>query len=92
MVIQGVFRSDLRVTSKAKALEFYKGVKSVILIPVDQKDSLRVEPGQHISLVPKESIRNGTAPFAPSFHDEDGSLAYQNRKYINAYLNDLHGV
>lgn len=92
MVVQGVFKADLRVTSKATALEFYKGVKSVILIPVDQQDTLRVEPGQHISLVPKESTRNGTAPFVPSFYDEDGSLAYRNRKYINAYLNDLHGA
>ena len=90
MVVQGVFRSDLRVTSKGKALEFYKGVKSVILIPVDQEDTLRVEPGQHISIVPKESIRNGTTPFVPSFYDEDGSLAYRNRKHINAYLNKLH--
>ncbi|MBQ8245832.1 MAG: hypothetical protein IJZ42_01750 [Lachnospiraceae bacterium] len=73
-------------------MDFYKGVKSVILIPMDQKDSLRVEPGQHISLVSNESIRNGSAPFVPSFYDEDGALAYQNRKYINAYLNDLHRV
>ena len=90
MVIQGVFKADLRVTSKTKALEFYKGVKHVILIPVDQEDSLRIEPGQHISIVPNKSIRNGSAPFVPSFYDEDGSLAYRNRKYINAYLNDLH--
>lgn len=90
MLVQGVFRSDLRVTSKAKAIEFYKGVKSVILIPVDKGNRLRVEPGQHISVVPVESIRNGSAPFVPSFYDVDGSLAYQNRKHINAYLNNLH--
>lgn len=90
MVVQGVFKSNLRVTSKATALEFYKGVKSVILIRMNQKDTLRVEPGQHISVVQNVSIRNGSAPFVPSFFDEDGSLAYRNRKYINAYLNDLN--
>ena len=89
MVIQGVFKSNLRVTSKATALEFYKGVKSVILIPMDQKDTLRVEPGQCISLVPKDVIRGGSALFIPSLYDEDGALAYRNRKYINAYLNSL---
>ena len=89
MTIKGVFRSDLRVTSESSALEFYKGVKSVILIPFDKEDSLRVEPGQHISLVPNVSIRNGSAPFVPALYDEDGTLAYQNRKYINAYLNSL---
>lgn len=90
MVVQGVFRADLRVTSKAKALEFYKGVKSVILIPIDKANRLRVEPVQHISVVSNESIRNGSAPFVPSLYDEDGSLAFQYRKHINAYLNDLH--
>ena len=89
MVVQGVFKANLRVTSKATALEFYKGVKSVILIPMDQKDSIRVEPGQNISLVANTDIHNGIAPFVPSLRDEDGTLAYRNRKYINAYLSSL---
>ena len=86
MEVQGVFKADLRVTSKATALEFYKGVKSVILIPFDKESRLRVEPGRHISVVSNESIHDGTAPFVPSFYDEDGALAYRNRKLINAYL------
>ena len=89
MTIKGIFRSDLRVTSKSSALEFYKGVKSVILIPFDKKDSLRIEPGRHISLVSNASIRNGSAPFVPALYDEDGTLAYRNRKHINAYLNNM---
>ena len=86
MVILGVFKADFRVTSKATALEFYKGVNSVILMPLDKNNRLRVEPDQHISTVSAESTRAGNAPFIPLLRDEDGSLAFQYRKYINAYL------
>lgn len=89
MVIQGVFKSNLRVTSKATALEFYKGVKSTILIPLDKNCKIRVEPGQHFSLVSNASVRNGTAVFEPALHDEYGTLAFQHRKHINAYLSGL---
>lgn len=85
-MICGVFRADLRVTSKATALEFYKGVKSVILVPCDRDTYIRVEPNCHISFVGKKDIVSGTAPFIPALHDEDGSKAYELRKHINAYL------
>lgn len=80
------FRSDLQITSKEKALEFYKGVHRVELIPVDRQTVLRVEPDNHISLISKECIKNGSAPFYPSLSDPDGSLAYKLRKFINAWL------
>ena len=86
-MVSGIFKADLRVTSKEKALEFYKGVKNVILISCGREQRIRVEPGQHISIVSTESIKNGTAPFIPALYDEDGSIAYRYRKYINDYLN-----
>lgn len=86
MTLQGVFRANLRVVSKETALEFYKGIRSVILIPYDKGQKIRVEPGQHISVVPDDTVKNGSAIFIPSFHDEDGTLAYYYRKYINRYL------
>ncbi len=89
MKVVGVFKADLRITSKAKALEFYKGVKHVILIPYDKDTYIRVEPGCHISLVGKKDLNAGTAPFVPAWRDEDGSRAYELRKYINAYLSDM---
>jgi len=89
MIIQGVFRNGLRITSKEKALEFYNGVKSVILIQYGRNHRLRIEPGQLISLVSVESINNDTALLTPSLYDEDGTLAYKYRKHINAYLASL---
>jgi hypothetical protein len=88
MTIACIFRSDLRITSKETALEFYKGVKSCILIPytVDGVQVIRVEPDNLFSVIPVKSIKDGSAPFIPSLRDEDGSLAYRYRKYINAYL------
>ena len=80
------FRSDLRITSKESALEFYRGVHRVELIPVDRQTVLRVEPDNCISLISKECIRNGSAPFHPSLHDPDGALAYRMRRFINAWL------
>lgn len=85
-MIASIFKADLRVTSKAKALEFYEGVKSVLLIPYDAKTYIRVEPERHISFVSKKDIQAGTAPFVPALRDEDGTKAYELRKYINAYL------
>ena len=88
-MIQGVFKKDLVVVSKEKALEFYKRVRSVILIPYSKTQQLRIEPGQHISLIPTESIKDGSAAFIPSLFDEDGMIAYQYRKYINQYLKEI---
>lgn len=88
MKVAGVFKAGLRVTSKATALEFYKGVKHVILIPYDRETYIRVEPGCCISLVSKKDVAEGTAPFVPALRDDDGSKAYALRKYINAYLDE----
>lgn len=89
MIVQGVFRRDLRIVSKESAKEFYKGVKSVILISFSKSLQIRVEPGQHISLIPVESVKNGSAMFVPSYFDEDGALAYRYRRFINNYLKDM---
>ena len=88
MTIQGVFKADLRIVSKETALEFYKGVKSVILIPFSEEQKIRVEPGQHISIITTASIYDGSAVFTPSLYDEDGTIAYHYRKYINQYLEE----
>lgn len=85
-MVVSIFRADLRVTSKAKALEFYEGVKHTILIPFSENFYIRVEPGQLFGLVEKRSFKDGTAAFVPNMYDDDGKLAYDFRKYINAYL------
>lgn len=89
MTISGVFKRGFTITTKASAAEFYKCIKSVNLIPYDDVSVIRVEPNAHISLIPKKSINDGTAPFIPSFKDEDGKIAYDYRKYINAWLRDM---
>ena len=81
-----IHRSDLVIKSKEDALEFYKDVKSCILIPYIGDVQIRIEPGKHIGFVSKEEIKNGTAAFIPNFYDPDGITAYRHRKYINAYL------
>lgn len=81
-----VFRANLRVTSKATALEFYNCVKHVILLPVDDEFFVRVEPNRCISLVSKADIKSGAAVFVPSMRDDTGEIAYRHRKYINAFL------
>lgn len=86
MIIQGVFRANLRVTSKETALEFYKGLKNVLLLRYAPGLILRLEPGQHISIISEKDVKTGAAAFVPAFYDEDGSRAYHYRKYINAYL------
>jgi hypothetical protein len=86
MTIQGAFRANLKIISKETALEFYKGVKSVILIPFSEDQKIRIEPDQHFSLIPTESVRDGSAVFIPSLYDEDGMIAYCYRKYINSWL------
>lgn len=85
-MVVSIFRADLRVTSKAKALEFYEGVKHVILIPFNKFYAIRVEPNNLFGIVSWESVRDGTAQFRPNVYDDDGKIAYNYRKYINAYL------
>ena len=86
MIITRIHRSDLVIKDKATALEFYKGVKSCILIPFIKDAMIRIEPDNLIGYVTKEDIKSGLATFIPNFYDEDGSLLYRQRKYINAYL------
>lgn len=86
MMITRIHRGSLVVKDKATAQEFYKGVKACILIPCHEGTYIRVEPGNLIGFIDKAQLANGTAPFIPNFHDEDGSMAYKHRKYINAYL------
>ena len=85
-MVVNMFRADLRVTSKAKALEFYKGIKGVTLIPYYDELFIRVEPNHCISVVTKSEIKGGTAAFVPSMRDDTGAIAYRYRKHINAYL------
>lgn len=86
MMITRIHRGSLVVKDKATAQEFYKGVKACILIPYTEDMMIRIEPDNLIGFVQKEAIQRGTASFIPNFHDEDGSMAYKLRKYINAYL------
>lgn len=90
MTVSMIYRADLVIKSKETALEFYKGVRSCILIPytVDKVQVIRIEPGNLFSVIPANSVKDGSAPFIPSLKDEDGSLAYRYRKYINAYLKE----
>lgn len=88
-MIQGVFKKGLTVVSKETALEFYKGVKSVILIPFSEAAYIRIEPHQLFSILPAYCVRRGLAPFEPSIFDEDGSLAYKYRRSINQYLKGM---
>ena len=86
MIVVSLFRSDLVIRSRETALEFYKGVKSCILIPYTEDMVIRVEPGNLIGIVSKEDVSNGYATFVPNLRDDDGGIAYRYRKYINAYL------
>ena len=81
-----VFPASLRVDSKANALRFYDCVKHIILIETEPGWRLRIEPGNLISEVSLHDIRTGVATFVPNLRDDDGSIAYRYRKYINAYL------
>lgn len=89
MKVLSVFKADLLITSKATAREFYKGVKAPILIPYEDDYYIRVEPGNHISVITKESVKNSTACFTPAWLDNTGEEAYSRRKYINAYLKGM---
>lgn len=86
MEITMIYRSDLVITSKATALEFYKGIRSTVIIPYNDDYVLRIEPNKCFSIIAKESVKNGTAWMIPSVCDDDGIRAFRYRKYINAYL------
>ena len=81
-----VFPASLRVTSREKALEFYACIKHCVLIPFKDGMKIRVEPNCLIGFVSNEDLEKGIAMFVPNFSDEDGKIAYENRKYINAWL------
>ncbi len=85
MIISMIHRADLVINSKETALEFYKGVKSCVLIPCNSSYYIRVEPNNLIAVVPAEAVKDETAWMIPNVAD-DGSMAYRYRKYINAYL------
>ena len=86
MNVTMIHRSDLVITSKETALEFYKGIRSTIIIPYNDTYSLRIEPDKHFSIIARESIKGETAWMIPSIVDDGGIRAYRYRKYINAYL------
>lgn len=89
MTISVCFKQGLRITSREKALEFYKGVFSCILIPIGETGYLlRVEPHKQIGIITQEDIEKGTAPFIANVTDYDGRLAFHYRKAINQYLKD----
>lgn len=81
-----VFRGDMRIVSKQDARDFYKCVKSVILIPTGGKYKIRVEPGNLIGFVHIDDLRGGRAWITPNLQDDNGDIAWHNRKHINAWL------
>lgn len=89
-----VFKGDLQITSREKALEFYRSVKCVHLIPAGEIQEgdrivevyIRVEPGCHISRITSDEIKQGIAWATPSLYDPYGNIAYRWRRPINAWL------
>ena len=61
-------------------------MKHTILIQMEDGWVLRIEPDNLISQISLHDIRTGVATFIPNLRDDDGSIAYRYRKYINAYL------
>lgn len=86
MNITMIYRSDLRIRSKADALDFYDCIKACTLIPYNEYFWIRVEPNRCFSVVSRQIVAEGKAWMIPSNYDEDGNFAYNYRKYINAYL------
>ena len=83
--ITAVHRSDLRITSKATALEFYEGIRACVLIPCDTH-VIRIEPNRCFTVFHRDNLTAGKAWMIPSVVDDDGIRAYRYRKYINAWL------
>lgn len=86
--VKMVYHADFRIRSKADAIKFYDCVKACNLIPYNDTYVIRVEPGKCFSVVSKKAIADGTAWMHPSTCDDDGTLTYNYRKYINAYLRE----
>ena len=84
-IAKAVFNGYPHITSKATALKFYKSIKCVTLIPCDGGDCIRVEPDCHIAFIEKKDVEAGTASLIPALRDEDGSKAYELKRYINTY-------
>jgi len=80
------WRSDLQITSRETALEFYRCIRQVHLIWVDRDTFIRVEPNNQISRIPSSSVKDGSAWMYPGLYDPYGNIAYKWRKYINAWL------
>lgn len=80
------YPANLRIRSKADAIKFYGCIKHCVIIPYSDDMVIRVEPNNLISTVLKSDIKNGFAWAVPNLKDEDGSIAYSYRKYINAWL------
>jgi hypothetical protein len=81
-----VYPSGFCIRSKADAIEFYNCVKACTIITYNKEYSLRIEPNRCFSVISNKSIADGTAWMHPSNYDDDGTFAYNYRKYINAYL------
>ena len=86
MTITMVYPSDLCIRSKADALKFYDCVKACTLIPYNKDYYLRIEPNMCFTVIGRKTVAEGNAWMVPSVCDDDGTLAYNYRKYINAYL------
>ena len=88
MRIVGVFKSNLRVTSKETALEFLDGIKSVLIISDVRRPNFvyRFEPGRLVGHFDRDDMDH--AEFIPNFQDPYGNIAYRARRSINAYLED----
>ena len=86
MTVTMIYRSGLRIRSKADALEFYDCIKACTIIPYNDVYVIRVEPNRCFSVISKQSVAEGKAWMMPSICDDDGTRAYRYRKYINAYI------
>lgn len=86
MTITMVYPSDLRIRTKADALKFYDCVKACVIIPYNNDYDLRIEPNRCFTVISKKTIAEGNAWMIPSMYDDDGTLAYNYRKYINTHL------
>jgi hypothetical protein len=81
-----VFPANLVIRGKEDAKRFYACVKSVHLIPYNRHYLLRIEPNNCFTVIAADTLALGLAWMIPSTCDEDGTLAFNYRKYINAWL------
>jgi hypothetical protein len=57
-----------------------------MVVPYNESYFLRIEPDNCFTVIHRKELRSGNAWMIPSIRDTDGTLAYQYRKYINAWL------